>query len=379
MRWHHLSVTMALCLGLSASMPTLASTPEYHHFDWQEAAPGVWFGLARADDFQAGNVAIVTLPSGGSMVIDTQDADFIGREILEKAREVGKGPVKYVVDTDLHQDIAGGNIAFVRDNPKVELIAHRNTCTEYPQKTIPRMHARLPGLTERLDELQSKRAHMAPDDEGAAALDHRIKGLQLYLADARNFEWAVPNVCLDLRPGEEKVINDGGRRIEIHYFGRAHTAGDLVVFLPKEKVAIVGDLWGQGSNYKFLNAGLDGRDGSVLETPATLEAVRHLDFDVALTGHSPVVHGKASLDDAITEGEKVIAQIRNAYDRGETVTELLQRMPLPETTQSGTDLPTPTQTFFADVWRTVIINGYEEIQLSRQLGLRLPGAATGQH
>lgn len=373
-----LKLVAALSGGLLASLQAFAAAPAYQHFNWDEVAPGVWFGLSRADDFQAGNVAIITLPSGGSMVVDTQDTEFLGREILEKAKEVGKGPVKYVVDTDLHQDIAGGNFAFVRDNPKVQLIAHRNTCTEYPEKTIPRMHARLPGLTERLDQLQTQRAQMSPHDKGAAALDHRIEGLQLYLKDATNFEWAMPNVCLDLQPGEEKVITDGGRRIEIHYFGRAHTTGDLVVFLPKEKVAIVGDLWGQGSNYEFLNAGLDGRDGSVLETPETLEAVRRLDFDIALTGHSPIVRGKGSLDDAIAKGKHVIAQIKDGYDHGEPVTELLQTMPLPENRSSGTDTPTPTQTFFADVWRTVIINGYEEIQFRKQFGMGLPPTEIGQ-
>lgn len=378
MRWLNISVTVALCLGLSAPLSSSASTQEYHHFDWKEAAPGVWFGLSRADDFQAGNVAIITLPSGGSMVVDTQDSEFLGREILEKAKEVGKGPVKYVVDTDLHQDIAGGNFAFVRDNPKVQLIAHRNTCTEYPEKTIPRMHARLPGLIERLGELQAKRAKMTAEDRDAAALDHRIEGLQLYLQDAKDFQWAMPNVCLDLQPGQEKVITDGDRRIEIHYFGRAHTTGDLVVFLPKEKLAVVGDLWGQGSNYAFLNAGLDGRDGSVLETPDTLEAVRHLDFDIALTGHSPIVYGKASLDDAIAKGKQVIAQIRSGYDHGETVTELLRTMPLPENKSSSAGTATPTQTFFADVWRTVIINGYEEIQFQKEFGLNLPGVKIAQ-
>ncbi|OBR50032.1 hypothetical protein A6456_33715 [Paraburkholderia tropica] len=236
------------------------------------------------------------------------------------------------------------------------------------------MHDRLPGLKQRLSELQATRAQMTESDQGAAALDHRIEGLKLYVQDAKNFQWAMPNVCLDLKPGQKKVITDGDRRVEIHYFGRAHTTGDLVVFLPKEKVAMVGDLWGQGSSYEFLNAGLDGRDGSVLETPLTLEAVRQLDFDTALTGHSPIVHGKGSLDDAISNGKQVVAQIKGAYDRGETVTELLQKMPLAKNTPAATDTPTPTQTFFADVWRTVVINGYEEIQFRDQLGMALPSA-----
>ena len=48
-----------------------------------------------------------------------------------------------------------------------------------------------------------------------------------------------------------------------------------------------------------LVASPDGRDGSVLDAPETLKAVRKLDFDVALPGHRALIPGKASLDAAI--------------------------------------------------------------------------------
>jgi hypothetical protein len=51
----------------------------------------------------------------------------------------------------------------------------------------------------------------------------------------------VANTCLDLMPGQVHSITEGDRRIEILYNGRAHSVGDLIVFLPKEKVAMVGD------------------------------------------------------------------------------------------------------------------------------------------
>jgi glyoxylase-like metal-dependent hydrolase (beta-lactamase superfamily II) len=343
-----------LCAGLLASMPAFAVAPDnYRHFSWEEVAPGVWFGLTLPNSFQTGNVAIVTLPSGGSMVVDTQDAEFIGREILEKAREVGHGPVKYVVNTHMHQDHVGGNEAFVRDNPKVEIIAHRNACAGIQAQTIPRMQQRLPGLTKGLEDMRAKRAAM-PSGADTAALDRRIEGTALYLAEAKDFKWAMPNECLDLKPGQEKVITDGGRRIEIRYFGPAHSNGDLVVFLPKEKVAMVGDLWGVNTGYKFLDAGLDGRDGSVLDTPVVLKRVRALDFDVALTGHSPIAHGKASLDEAITDGEQIIAQIEDAAAHGDTVSTTLQKMPAPANAPP----------FVADVWRSIVTNVFDNIHQS---------------
>ncbi|WP_250519166.1 MBL fold metallo-hydrolase [Caballeronia sp. ATUFL_M1_KS5A] len=357
----------ALCTGLLVSAGAAGATAksDYHHFDWDEVAPGVWFGVSKPGSFQSGNVAIVTLPSGGELVVDTQTAGFLGREILAKAKEVGHGPVRYVINTHLHQDHVGGNIAFVDDNPHVQIIAHQDTCAGIPQKTIVRMRDRLPMQGKGLEDMQAQRAKLADTDLQSAALDRRIKGTQLYLADAKNFRWAMPNLCLNLKPGQEKVITDGERRIEIRYFGRAHSTGDLAVFLPKEKVAMVGDLWGQNTGYKFLDAGLDGRDGSALETPATLEGVRRLDFDVALTGHSPVIHGKASLDDAIADGKQIIGQISTAVNSGQTVTALLQKMPPPD----------KAPPFVADVWRNTVINAFEEIQLREELGLPLPDYA----
>lgn len=344
-----------LLAGLLASVPATAAAPDtYRHFRWEEVAPGVWFGLSLPGAFQAGNVAIVALPSGGTMVVDTQNAAFIGREILEKAKEVGHGPVKYVVNTHLHQDHVGGNIAFVRDNPKVEIIAHRNACAGIVAKSEPRMVARLPGMARELEEMRANRARMQ-DASKAAALDYRIAGTERYLAEAKNFEWALPTECLDLKPGEKKVIDDAGRRIEILYFGRAHSDGDLVVFLPKEKVAMVGDLWGLNKVYDFLDDGLDGRDGAPLETPATLKRVRALDFDIALTGHSPIAYGKASLDDAIAGGENIVTRIQDAARRGESAATILQHMPAP----GG-------RPFAADVWRSIVTNIVENTPPAEQ-------------
>ncbi|MBC2664239.1 MBL fold metallo-hydrolase [Novosphingobium flavum] len=323
----------------------------YKHFNWTEVAPGVWFGTTLPNDFQTGNVAIITLPRGGSIVVDTQNAPFLGEEILAKAREVGRGPVKYVVNTHAHQDHVGGNAAFLRDNPKVGIIAHRATCADIPVKTIPRMEERLPTLAKGLEGMQARRAAMPAGDAGATALDQRIAGTALYLADARNMKWAAPNQCLNLRAGQERVITAGNRRIEIRYFGGAHSTGDLVVYLPKEKIAVAGDLWGDRTGYDFLDAGLDGRDGPILAAPETLERVRRLNFDIVLVGHSPILRGKASLDNAIAQGKAIIRKITQARSAGVSADEFLRLHPSP-----GGAPP-----FVADVWRNVVTTAYAEL------------------
>ena len=164
----------------------------------------------------------------------------------------------------------------------------------------------------------------------------------------------MPTTCLDFKPGQVRTITAGNRKVEIRYLGRGHTAGDLVVYLPKEKILAMGDLWSEGGNV-LLNAGLDGRDGSVLDVPATLKAVRAINFDVALPGHRTLINGKASLEQAIAFSEKLNAQILESHLRGETVEEAMKAIPS----------PAPQIAVF---WNRAVISGFEELELRKQFG-----------
>ena len=80
----------------------------------------------------------------------------------------------------------------------------------------------------------------------------------------------------------------GDRDIQIRFLGRGHTAGDVVVFLPKEKAVITGDL---------LTASLSNlSDSYPLEWVASLEALKSLDFDTVIPGHGEAFTDKAKID-----------------------------------------------------------------------------------
>jgi glyoxylase-like metal-dependent hydrolase (beta-lactamase superfamily II) len=155
-----------------------------------------------------------------------------------------------------------------------------------------------------------------------------------------------------------RTITGGGRRVEIRHIGAGHSAGDLVVYLPKEKIVIAGDLWSEGGDV-LLNNGIDGRDGSVLDAPQTMKQLRKLDFDIAVPGHRAIIRDKASLDAAIAFGDKFVAQLKEIWGRGEYVEDALRQMP-------------PPSPAIATAWQRAVIRGFEEIDQRRQRGLRLP-------
>ena len=70
--------------------------------------------------------------------------------------------------------------------------------------------------------------------------------------------------------------------------GRGHTAGDVVVYLPKERVLATGDLLVEGTSYMG--------DAYFTDWIDTIEKLKALDFDTVLPGHGQSFKGKAKLD-----------------------------------------------------------------------------------
>src|SRR5262249_6937844 len=82
-----------------------------------------------------------------------------------------------------------------------------------------------------------------------------------------------PNVTYS----KKKVLNLGGREVQLLFLGRGHTNGDTVVYLPKEKLVVTGDL--MESVLAYMG------DAQFDEWVSTLEALKKLDFDIDLPGH----------------------------------------------------------------------------------------------
>jgi glyoxylase-like metal-dependent hydrolase (beta-lactamase superfamily II) len=85
----------------------------------------------------------------------------------------------------------------------------------------------------------------------------------------------------------------GGREIQLLSFGRGHTGGDVVVYLPKEKVLAAGDLLWAGA------PGFMG-DGYLAEWADTLEELKKLDVEAVIPGHGEVIVGAVAARERIT-------------------------------------------------------------------------------
>jgi glyoxylase-like metal-dependent hydrolase (beta-lactamase superfamily II) len=187
------------------------------------------------------------------LLVDSKFANESERSI-ELLRTVTDLPIKYVVNTHMHGDHTGGNIAF-------EALGADIVATENARR--------------RMAETQAM---------------------------------GLPSITFD----DHMRLFFGGRAMDFYWLGRGHTDGDLVIHLPEERLVLTGDLFAGGDPFVRLidyNGG-----GSLAEWSGTLEKVLALDFDRVIPGHSELTD-RAKLQaylDQIVEMQDLISEMKAA-------------------------------------------------------------------
>jgi len=87
----------------------------------------------------------------------------------------------------------------------------------------------------------------------------------------------------------------GEREVQIIHIGRSHTAGDTIVWLPKEKALFAGD------SIEFGATPYCG-DAHFADWPRTLDAIRALGPEFLVPGRGRSLRGRAEVEEAIGWG-----------------------------------------------------------------------------
>src|SRR5207247_1715279 len=130
----------------------------------------------------------------------------------------------------------------------------------------------LPGeIDKRKDDIAK-----ASNPEMKARLESNLQQAEAYAQELRQMKPALPTRTVSTTV----TLKEQGREIQLHVLGRAHTDGDLFIYLPKEKVVATGDAlidW-----MPFLN------DGYPEDWVQTLSSLEKLDFAQIIPGHGDV-------------------------------------------------------------------------------------------
>ncbi len=117
---------------------------------------------------------------------------------------------------------------------------------------------------------------------------------------------------------ERMTLFRGGIEIQLLYFGRGHTGGDVVVYLPAERILMTGDLLLAGVPYMG--------DGFPVDWVETLEGLKSLDVDLVVPGHGPPFSDLDRIDSLQEYLRDLWEKASDAHARGLTVQEASEQI-----------------------------------------------------
>ena len=250
-------------------------------FRFNKVKEGIYHAVGTGSLAVVGNSSFI-VNDNDVIVVDDHVSPAAAWVLLEEIKEVTNKPVTTVINTHFHFDHAHGNQIFA---PNVQIIGHEFTRRMLLSNSIgmPLYQNYLTGMPGQIDALKKRIASEA-DAAAKAKLQTQLQVAENNFASQKELKPTPPNVTLS----REMTLYRGNREIQIRFLGRGHTAGDVVVFLPNEKVVMTGD---------FLTSGLSNMSDSFPEEwVASLDALKKLDFDTVLPGHGDAFTDKAKID-----------------------------------------------------------------------------------
>jgi cyclase len=250
-----------------------------------------------------GNVVIIVNDSD-VVVVDASGTPRSAQTVIAEIRRLTNKPVRYLINTHGHGDHTVGNQEYVKAFPGVEIVAHEKTAeyvsgpgyqyvddiarsTESRKKEGEAEIARLQALGRPADR---------PVIENLAQYYRR--DINVRQAEYRKVKRTPPTVTV----AGVMRLHRGNRIIEVLHLGAGDTPGDLIVYLPRERLVCTGDMVTEPVPFGFSRFPLEWKE--------TLGRLAQLDFDTLVPGHGEVQQGKDYVRSLMALLQSVQEQVR---------------------------------------------------------------------
>jgi glyoxylase-like metal-dependent hydrolase (beta-lactamase superfamily II) len=309
----HLTIAVRVVSICVVAWTLLCRAPaQQRNFDLVKLSDDAYAAIALPGGDAAANAGFVITDSW-VCVFDSHLTPDAAKELIAEIRKLTKLPIRYLINSHYHADHSHGNQAFAQD---VELISSHATWQAQLNKDLPqlqRYQQLLPEQIARLKkELNSSISAMRAEEirqelQQREQFLNRISGLEVVLAGT-TFDHTLSLRTLD-------------RELQLIFLGRGHTDGDIVLWLPEERILFAGDLVSLGALPNLM-------DGYSKEWIDTLAAILKMKPEVIVPGH-----GLAGDDSMVSALRDFLQDLRKAVksgmDKGLTLEELLKSIQAP--------------------------------------------------
>ena len=214
-----------------------------------EIGEGLWAFTGEGDP----NTGVI-IGDDSVMIVEAQATPRLARKVIEKVREVTDKPISHLVMTHYHAVRVLGASAYGAPTVIMGEKA-RAMVVERGQEDWDSEFVRFPRLFEGHEE---------------------IPGLT----------WPTETF------NDRMTVYLGKRRVDLMHLGRAHTAGDIVSYVPDQNVMFTGDI------VEYHSACYCG-DGHFADWPDTLEEIRAFNLDAIAPGRGDALVGRDMVNAAL--------------------------------------------------------------------------------
>lgn len=317
-------IVLRLALGVLVPIAIAASLRAGpFEYSWTELAPGVWAGI-RSDPLelpQEGNVVFV-VTGEGVVLFDAGGSPAMGAAIVSKVRSVTGQPITHVILSHWHGDHMRGLQSIREAYPGVQILAHphardmiaatQDRWLKRRVTMVPNVRKAVAGAIEKGVDLSGR--PMIPEEK--AWLERGLAASDELDRENNATTFVVPTATFE----DEMTLHLGGREIRFLRLGNAHTAGDVVLWLPQERVVATGDV--VTAPIPLMPSAYVG------DYRAVLGRIEALGFQALVPGHGAVQRDAAYLELLSETVGLVSAQMKEMVGRGVSHDEAVGRIDL---------------------------------------------------
>ena len=324
-------VILAVLLGVSLSAEAASQELEYEGplketpfvIEFSEIAPNVWAGI-RPDPHRhpvMGNTTFV-VSEDGVVVFDGGGVAIMADKVIAKIRELTDAPVTHVITSHWHGDHNFGVYRFGEEYPDVQFVsstftdqALRSTRIDYINNFPNYLTGTIPQIEKLLADSESGESDPLNDldrIEYERILDRKDVVAPEYL----RAKVQRSNLVFD----DTMIIRQGTRDIHLLVLGHGNTEGDVIMWLPDEKVVATGDLVVHPTPYSF--------NVPPRAWAETLAAVNALGYEFLVPGHGEVQTDMSFVNLNIEAATSVADQRDTLVEEGVAVEEIAERIDL---------------------------------------------------
>ncbi|WP_144550690.1 MBL fold metallo-hydrolase [Bacillus sp. X1(2014)] len=245
------------------------------HFRLNEVAEGVFAAISIPGTGSLGNAAIIDL-GDSTLVVDTFTTIQAAEDLQAAAIHLTGNSVSYVINTHWHSDHTSGNQVFSPNAQIISTATTREIMATVGQNRLRQQLANPEPIYQAIDAFEEK-LQQETDEKLKMEMQWEVASDREYMKILPKLEYTLPTITFD----QQMRIYGSERTVQLITYGGGHTLSDAFVYLPEEKMAVMGDLVLSKHHPVMFNA-------NPQEWLTILERVEQLDILKIIPGHGEV-------------------------------------------------------------------------------------------